>query len=317
MFALMLTRAARITWLVIGILSLGLGALGILLPLLPTTPLVLLAAFSFARSSDRLHQWLLEHDVFGALIENWRQYGAISRRAKIVSVISMAAILVLSLVYKGLKNLKLDLPFLEALGIGVGVGLLAAIIAWLLMRRLSIPADATIRDHLRVVERAFVYLQVMTACFVAFAHGSNDVANAIGPLAAVITVAQTGAIASKSALPTWVLMLGGGGIVIGLATYGRHVIATVGRKITQLTPSRGFAAELAAATTIVIASGTGIPISTTHTLVGAVLGVGMARGIEAIDLRVVGRILVSWVVTIPAGAFLAILFFYLVRAVLP
>jgi PiT family inorganic phosphate transporter len=151
----------------------------------------------------------------------------------------------------------------------------------------------------------------------AFAHGSNDVANAIGPLAAVITVAQTGAIASKAALPTWVLMLGGGGIVIGLATFGRHVIATVGRKITQLTPSRGFAAELAAATTIVIASGTGIPVSTTHTLVGAVLGVGMARGIEAIDLRVVGRILVSWVVTIPAGAILAILFFFLFRAVLP
>ena len=98
MFALMLTRAARLTWLVIGILSLGLGALGILLPLLPTTPLVLLAAFSFARSSDRLHQWLLEHDVFGALIENWRQYGAISRRAKVVSVVSMAAVLLLSLV---------------------------------------------------------------------------------------------------------------------------------------------------------------------------------------------------------------------------
>jgi uncharacterized membrane protein YbaN (DUF454 family) len=98
MFALMLTRAARLTWLIIGILSLGLGALGILLPLLPTTPLVLLAAFSFARSSDRLHQWLLEHDVFGALIENWRSHGAISRRAKIVSVVSMVAILVLSLV---------------------------------------------------------------------------------------------------------------------------------------------------------------------------------------------------------------------------
>ena len=98
MFALMLTRAARLTWLVIGILSLGLGALGILLPLLPTTPLVLLAAFSFARSSDRLHQWLLDHDVFGALIENWRRHGAISRRAKIVSVVSMVAILVLSLV---------------------------------------------------------------------------------------------------------------------------------------------------------------------------------------------------------------------------
>ncbi|MEJ2298907.1 MAG: inorganic phosphate transporter, partial [Woeseiaceae bacterium] len=126
-----------------------------------------------------------------------------------------------------------------------------------------------------------------------------------------------GSIAAQSALPSWVLLLGGAGIVVGLATYGRHVISTVGRKITHLTPSRGFAAELAAATTIVIASGTGIPISTTHTLVGAVLGVGMARGIDAIDLRVVGRIFLSWIVTIPAGAFLAILFFFIFRVILP
>jgi PiT family inorganic phosphate transporter len=151
----------------------------------------------------------------------------------------------------------------------------------------------------------------------AFAHGSNDVANAIGPVAAVISVASTGEVGAKSALPLWVLMIGGGGIVIGLATFGRHVIATVGKKITQLTPSRGFAAELAAATTIVIASGTGMPVSTTHTLVGAVLGVGLARGIEAIDLRVVVKIFVSWVITIPAGAILAIIFFFLFRTILP
>ena len=150
----------------------------------------------------------------------------------------------------------------------------------------------------------------------ALAQGANDVANAIGPLAAVISTAQSGMITAKSTVPVWVLMLGGFGIVIGLATFGRHVIATVGRKITHLTPSRGFAAELAAATTIVVASGTGIPISTTHTLVGAVLGVGMARGIEAIDLRIVGRIFLSWVVTIPAGALLAIIFFFIFRAVL-
>jgi PiT family inorganic phosphate transporter len=167
------------------------------------------------------------------------------------------------------------------------------------------------------VERVFGVLMVVTACGMAFAHGSNDVANAIGPLAAVVSIASTGTIAAKSSLPIWVLALGGGGIVVGLATFGRHVIATVGKKITQLTPSRGFAAELAAATTIVIASGTGMPISTTHTLVGAVLGVGLARGIEAIDMRVVARILVSWVVTIPAGAFLAIMFFFVFRAVLP
>ena len=158
---------------------------------------------------------------------------------------------------------------------------------------------------------------VVTACSMAFAHGSNDVANAIGPLIAIISVAQSGIVGAKAALPVWVLLLGGAGIVIGLATFGIHVIATVGRKITELTPSRGFAAELAAATTIVIASGTGIPISTTHTLVGAVLGVGLARGIAAIDLRVVARIFISWVVTIPAGAFLAIIFFFLFRSVLP
>ena len=141
--------------------------------------------------------------------------------------------------------------------------------------------------------------------------------HAIGPLAAVISTAQTGLVSAESSIPIWVLVLGGAGIVVGLATYGRHVIATVGTKITQLTPSRGFAAGVAAATTIVIASGTGMPISTTHTLVGAVLGVGLARGIDAIDLRVVSRIMVSWVVTIPAGAFLAIIFFFIFRAVLP
>ncbi len=173
------------------------------------------------------------------------------------------------------------------------------------------------KEHFVTVERVFGVLMIVTACGMAFAHGSNDVANAIGPLAAVINIAQTGVISAQSPLPLWVLVLGGVGIVVGLATFGRHVIATVGERITSLTPSRGFAAELAAATTIVIASGTGVPISTTHTLVGAVLGVGLARGIDAIDLRVVARIFVSWVVTIPAGAFLAIVFFYIFRAILP
>ncbi len=158
---------------------------------------------------------------------------------------------------------------------------------------------------------------IITACAMAFAHGSNDVANAIGPLAAVISIAETGVVTAESMVPVWVMVLGGAGIVVGLATYGRHVIATVGNKITQLTPSRGFAAGVAAATTIVIASGTGMPISTTHTLVGAVLGVGLARGIDAIDLRVVGRIFISWVVTIPAGALLAIVFFFIFKTVLP
>jgi PiT family inorganic phosphate transporter len=166
------------------------------------------------------------------------------------------------------------------------------------------------------VERVFAVLMVFTACSMAFAHGSNDVANAVGPLAAVASTVQSGGvIAAKSAMPWWILLVGAIGIVVGLATYGWRVITTVGRKITELTPSRGFAAELGAAGTVVIASATGLPISTTHTLVGAVLGVGFARGIAALNLRTVGSIFMSWIITLPAGAGLAILFFFLFKGI--
>jgi PiT family inorganic phosphate transporter len=220
-------------------------------------------------------------------------------------------------ILKGLKHVGLTISLQESYILAIAIAVGIAVIGAFAIRRIQPDVKADKKQHFYTVERVFGVLMVVTACGMAFAHGSNDVANAIGPLAAVISVAQNGFIMEESTLPIWVLMLGGGGIVIGLATFGRHVIATVGKKITQLTPSRGFAAELAAATTIVIASGTGIPISTTHPLVGAVLGVGLARGIDAIDLRVVARILVSWVVTIPAGAFLAIVFFFIFKTVLP
>jgi PiT family inorganic phosphate transporter len=220
-------------------------------------------------------------------------------------------------ILKGLSHVGLDLSLGNSYLLAFGIAVCIAMVGAYFVRKIKADPKAEKRQHFVTVERVFGILMIVTACGMAFAHGSNDVANAIGPLAAVIAIAQSGEVASQSSLPLWVLMLGGAGIVVGLATFGRHVIATVGERITQLTPSRGFAAELAAATTIVIASGTGIPISTTHTLVGAVLGVGVARGIEAIDLRVVGRIFVSWVVTIPAGALLAIVFFYLFKAILP
>ena len=220
-------------------------------------------------------------------------------------------------ILKGLKHVGLDLSLANSYLLAVVIAVVIAVIGKFAIQRIRPDRKLDKKHHFYTVERVFAILMVVTACSMAFAHGSNDVANAIGPLAAIISVAQSGIVGAKAALPVWVLLLGGAGIVIGLATFGIHVIATVGRKITQLTPSRGFAAELAAATTIVIASGTGIPISTTHTLVGAVLGVGLARGIAAIDLRVVARIFISWVVTIPAGAFLAIIFFFLFRSVLP
>jgi len=249
----------------------------------------------------------------------FRQDDPLEKAKRYVPVYIFLAAFTITLVtiLKGLSHVGLTISlrdsYLLAAAIAVGIALFGALI----IRRIEPDRKAEKRQHFHTVERVFAILMVVTACGMAFAHGSNDVANAIGPLAAVISVAQTGEIAAKAGLPIWVLALGGGGIVIGLATFGRHVIATVGKKITQLTPSRGFAAELAAATTIVIASGTGMPISTTHTLVGAVLGVGLARGIEAIDLRVVARILVSWVVTIPAGAFLAIVFFFIFKTILP
>ncbi len=240
-----------------------------------------------------------------------------ARRYVPVYIFLAAFTMTLVTVLKGLKHIGLTLSTLDAYLLATLVATGIAAVGAVFIRRIQPDPEAEKEQHFYTVERVFGILMVVTACGMAFAHGSNDVANAIGPLAAVVSVAQSGAVAAQSALPPWILVLGGVGIVFGLATFGRHVIATVGEKITQLTPSRGFAAELAAATTIVVASGTGLPISTTHTLVGAVLGVGMARGIEAIDLRVVGRIFVSWIVTIPAGAILAIGFFFLFRAVLP
>ena len=277
-------------------------------------------------------------------------------------------VLTLATVFKGLKNLKLDLDFPMALLIAALVGLVGALITGFLirkfvdeeglepveydpalakslsraakhLRRVEASAQGPMKSEInsmlsdvhrmtlearekyqfmtdnpqyQKVERLFVYLQILSACAVAFAHGANDVANAIGPMSAVISVARAGGdvVAAKSPVPLWVLALGGVGIVIGLATWGWRVMETIGKKITMLTPSRGFCAEFGAATTIVIASKLSLPISTTHTLVGAVMGVGLARGLSGLNFTMVRDIGISWVVTIPAGAGLAILFFY-------
>ena len=247
------------------------------------------------------------------------QEDPLERAKRYVPVYIFLAAFTITLVtiLKGLKHVGLNISLTNSYLLAVAIAVGIAVIGMVAIQRIEPDPKAEKHQHFYTVERVFAVLMVVTACGMAFAHGSNDVANAIGPLAAVVSVAQSGIVGSQSALPVWVLIVGGAGIVIGLATFGVRVIATVGKKITQLTPSRGFAAELAAATTIVIASGTGIPISTTHTLVGAVLGVGLARGIEAIDLRVVGRIFVSWVVTIPVGAVLAIVFFFIFKTVLP
>jgi len=226
---------------------------------------------------------------------------------------------VISLVtlFKGLKHLGLEIPQRDSYLIATGIGIIAMIIGHLMIRRLKFHPEKEKAYHFHSVELVFGVLMIFTACAMAFAHGSNDVANAIGPVAAVVSIVNSGGvIGEQSPIPNWVLLLGAMGIVAGLMTYGHKVIATVGSSITDLTPSRGFCGELAASSTVVLASGIGLPISTTHTLVGAILGVGFARSISALNLRVIGSIFMSWIITLPAGALLAVLFFYIISGVL-
>ena len=215
---------------------------------------------------------------------------------------------------KGLYHVGMSFTASESVAWSLVFALIIALIGTLLLQRIDDSIKEKNGAMFNGVERVFAVLMIFTACAMAFAHGSNDVANAIGPLAAIVSVVQSGGeIASKSTLPAWVLLIGASGIVIGLVMLGYRVMKTIGTAITELTPSRGFAAELAAAGTVVIASGTGLPISTTHTLVGAVLGVGLARGIGAINLGVVGKIILSWIVTLPIGAGLSVLFFFALK----
>ena len=218
-------------------------------------------------------------------------------------------------IIKGLKHVGLHFSMSEAFILATVMGIVVAVVGKVFINRIKIDPKADKKMHFANVEKIFAVLMVVTACAMAFAHGSNDVANAIGPLAAVVSiVGHNGEIVPKAELAWWILPLGGIGIILGLAIFGKRVMATIGTGITHLTPSRGFAAELAAASTVVIASGTGLPISTTQTLVGAVLGVGMARGIAALNLGVVRNIVISWVVTLPVGAGLSIIFFYLLKS---
>jgi PiT family inorganic phosphate transporter len=219
-------------------------------------------------------------------------------------------------VQKGLVHVGLDISTATGYYIAFGIAVIVGLIGKIIIARIKFDPAADKKMQFNNVERIFGVLMITTACCMAFAHGSNDVANAIGPLAAVVSVVSSGGeISTQSQLAWWILPLGAIGIVVGLATLGARVIKTVGTAITHLTPSRGFAAELSAASTVVIASGTGLPISTTQTLVGAVLGVGLARGIAALNLGVVRNIFISWVITLPVGAGLAIIFFYILKAI--
>ena len=218
--------------------------------------------------------------------------------------------------FKGLKHLNVDLSITASFLIAGAIGMAVAIIGKNAINRVKIDKNADRDFHFASVERVFAPMIVFTACAMAFAHGSNDVANGIGPLAAVYGLVKSGGeVTQNLPMPFWILALGGVGIVVGLATYGYRVMQTIGGKITALTPTSGFCATVAAAITVVFASRTGMPVSTTHIAVGAVMGVGLARGFAALDLQVIGRIFASWIVTLPAGGILAAAFFFMLKGI--
>jgi PiT family inorganic phosphate transporter len=216
---------------------------------------------------------------------------------------------------KGLKHVNIHLSDMEGQILSLALGAVLAIAAKLMMNRIKTEANDDRDFHYASVEKLFIPLMVFTGAAMAFAHGSNDVANGIGPMAAVVQIIETKAVSSKSAVTPFMLFVGGIGIVIGLATYGYKVMATIGNKITELTPTRGYCATIAASIVVVAASGLGLPVSTTHIAVGAVMGVGIARGIGALDLRVIGGIILSWFVTVPVGAILAAITYYILLAI--
>ncbi len=233
-----------------------------------------------------------------------------------VYVFLVGFIIALVTLFKGLKHLKFDASPSVSFALATVFGLLCAAIGAFMISKVKVDVEADKDFHFASVEKVFVPMMLFTACGMAFAHGANDVANGIGPLAAVYGIIQSGGeIAQKSAMPFWILLLGGCGIIFGLATYGYKVMQTVGTKITELTPTRGFCATMAAAITVVLASRLGLPVSTTHIAVGGVIGVGLARGVGAIDLRVIGGIFLSWIITLPVGGALAAIIFFALKGI--
>jgi len=235
-------------------------------------------------------------------------------------VFFLAMVVTLATIWKGLKHVIKEVEWLTDTNtfiIAVAISVISTLISRsYVKKKLGDKVSLPLAEQLELVEQVYVPLVIISSCSVAFAHGANDVANSVGPLAAVVHILQGGAVQMKVAVPLWVLMLGGAGIVLGLATYGYRVMETVGTKITEITPSRGVAADIAATATVLVCTRMKLPISTTHVLVGAIMGIGLARGLAGIDSRIAKKIFKSWIITVPAAAMVSIVLFLLGRSFL-
>ncbi len=216
-------------------------------------------------------------------------------------------------VLKGLRHFGIEITLTTEIILTAGSGLLIMVLGYIPIRRIAEEAvGVPRRKRFEYVERMFALLMALTACAMVFAHGANDVSIAVGPMTVVITLARgNGASLLTDNYPGWIVFLGCTGVITGMLMYGRKVIETVGSGITALTPSRAFAATLAAATAVVVSTSTGIPVSATQTLVGGVLGVGLARGIGALNMIVIRNIFMSWIITIPVASLLTIGYYHL------
>ena len=276
-----------------------------------------LGIVNWGKMAQVIASWILS-PVFGAIMA-FAVFKAISRTilqsstpvksAKNYSPIwiGLAFVVIGAMFYIKVMHGK---SLLMAFRYGVLAGFVAFLISFVILRRNFKSADPYIG-----VEMIFKKVQVLTSAYVALSHGANDVANAIGPVAAVYAVATMGLTGMKVPVPKWILAMGGLGIAVGVATYGYRVMETVGKKITELTNTRGFSIDFSAATVVLIASWLGLPISTTHTVVGAVIGVGLARGVKAINKDIVKDIIISWFVTVPIAAIISGIIFKILMVV--
>jgi PiT family inorganic phosphate transporter len=206
-------------------------------------------------------------------------------------------------------GLRLRLDLVQAIAVSLAIAGVLSFLGYLWMKK------KVVAQSEQGVEEIFRRLQLLTACYVSVAHGANDVANAIGPVAGIYIIFVTGAVSPQAPVPVFLLALGGLFIALGCMVWGYRVIETLGHKITDLTNTRGFSVDFGVATSVLIASKLGLPVSTTHAAVGAVVGVGLARGMAAVDFRLVGKIFLYWVVTLPVSALSCMIFYKILSAV--
>ena len=285
------------------------------------------SAVNWGKVTEIAASWVISPLIGGAiafalqlsirhLILKTSQPVAAARRWGPLYVFLVGFIVSLITLFKGLRHLHLDLSIGGSFAWALAIGMATAVVGWVMIRRVRVADTDDHEVNVSHVERIFTPMMIFTACAMAFAHGSNDVANGVGPLAAVVAIVRSGGeVASTSGLPIWILGLGGVGIVVGLWTYGRRVMRTIGENITPLTPNRGFCVTLAASATVVLASRTGLPVSTTHIAVGAVVGVGFARAIDQVNLRLFLGIIASWLLTLPLAGGLAALIYLALRSI--